>query len=59
VGEYRVTQLTEWSWRYDTNTVTVNVTAAPTASGNTVTFTQGESDEKWLDGNGYGQFLIP
>ena len=59
VGEYRITQLTDWSWRYTPSSAkTVQITVSASSS-NTVTFTQAVTSEKWLDGNGYGQFLIP
>ncbi|MBQ9759816.1 MAG: InlB B-repeat-containing protein [Clostridia bacterium] len=60
VGDYRVTQLTDWSWRYMPNGVeTVQISVSPRNESNTVTFTQDEQKDKWLDGNGHAQFLFP
>lgn len=59
VGEYRVTQLTEWSWRYTPNAQTVQIAVSPLNESNTVTFVQSVSRDQWLDGNGHNQFLFP
>ena len=59
VGEYQVMQLTDWSWRYETDgatTVSVNVSAYN--AGNNVVFNQDKQSNKWLDGNGHAHFLL-
>ena len=59
VGDYVITQLTEWSWRYEIDgeqTVQVNVSAYN--AGNNVVFDQSKKTNKWLDGNGHGHFLL-
>ncbi len=54
VGEYTVTELTEWSWRYtpvgaNPKTATIeNPSVTPV-----VEFTNSRTSDKWLDGNDY------
>jgi len=59
VGEYRVTQVTDWSWRYTPSAETAQIAVSPLNESNTVTFTQSVSNNRHLDGTGYGQFLFP
>lgn len=60
IGDYTVTQMTDWSWRYTPNGVeSVQITVSPSGGSNTVTFAQNRQTEKWLDGNGHAQFLFP
>lgn len=50
IGNYTVTEVTDWSWRYEPesgNSRTVTIAA----SGNTVTFKNTRNNDKWLDGN--------
>lgn len=54
VGSYTVTEMTDWSWRYtpqggETQTVTAG------ADGAELTFVNGRTEEKWLDG---GDFAV-
>lgn len=63
VGEYTVTELTDWTWRYDTTTYNIN--GGTEATGNvaevnveggvvtTVTFTNAGHNGKWLGGDNY------
>ncbi len=67
VGEtYTVTELTEWSWRYEVDvwsfTTGGETDASGTANGaeiilgatgNEITFTNRRSEQKWLDGDSY------
>ena len=50
IGDYTVTQLNPWSWRY-TEGATANVTLE--AGGSTATFADGQDSAKqqWLNGN--------
>jgi hypothetical protein len=60
VGYYRVTQLTDWSWRYDVQGETVVSVDISTGIGNNdLTFTQSITNNSWIDGSGHSQFLIP
>lgn len=59
VGEYTVTQVTDWSWRYEPDGETTRISVSPRNESNNVTFQQAKQSGKWLDGNGHGQFLIP
>lgn len=59
VGVYRISEITDWSWRYVVNGETIQEVEAYGQSGGSVVFVQSESNDKWLDGNGYSQFLIP
>ncbi len=61
VGQYRVTQLTEWSWRYTPLrqnyrdiTITADGSLNPNvANGNWVRFTNSRTDKSWLDDYSY------
>lgn len=59
VGNYRVTQVVDWSWRYDVQGNTVAELRVFGASGAALTFTQNRLNGQWLDGNGYSQIIIP
>ncbi len=67
-GEYTVTELTDWSWRYadtpdwtfitdgDTDASGTDTAAATITLGNTgnnITFTNTRDESKWLDGDTY------
>ena len=67
-GVYTVTEMTDWSWRYDfieaeksgtgiTNFSYVKKTATATGtlgkSGNEITFTNSRSETVWLDGDSW------
>ncbi len=51
VGKYTVSELTDWSWRYDTALPSREVTLSVNISSNTVSFNNSRSNDKWLDGN--------
>lgn len=60
VGYYRVSQLTDWSWRYNVQgEAVVSVDLSASVGSNVLTFTQVYTNDKWIDGNGHSQFLIP
>lgn len=65
-GEYTVTELSDWSWRYefsswqftsgDTATANGNTNNASVtlgSDGNTITFTNTRDEKKWLDGDSW------
>lgn len=54
IGNYMVTEQTDWSWRYEpTNGKTSQtITLSPTEE-NIVTFENTRAEGKWLDGNSY------
>ena len=47
-GEYTVTQLNDWSWRYDDKAATVNHLGE---NGTTVQFSNAMVRDHWLNGN--------
>lgn len=49
IGNYTVTELTGWSWRYTPDSVSKNVTL--TKGENRVTFANSRTENSWLDGN--------
>lgn len=49
IGEYTITQLSDWSWRYETKN-TVSITLDVDRLKNTVEFINVRSKDKWLDG---------
>ncbi len=62
VGTYKVTQMTDWSWRYEPmrqNYRDITISADKDTSmdtitgGNWVRFTETRTDKYWLDGNSY------
>ena len=53
VGEYTVTEVTSWSWRYTTGG-SQKITL-PGAQTNAVSFTNNVSNSKWLSGNAYSK----
>ena len=55
-GEYTVTPMNDWSWRYDnptSQTVTPKVQGDGTTMAASVTFDYGIQNYKWLSGNDY------
>ena len=50
-GEYTVTQKNDWSWRYTDSSQTITLDATDREDGETVRFTGGVKNPKWLDGN--------
>ena len=57
VGNYTVTEMTDWSWRYTpTGGAAQAVTAG--ADGAELTFANGRTEEKWLDGGAFAVNLF-
>lgn len=57
VGNYTVTEMTDWSWRYTpTGGAAQTVTAG--ADGAELTFANGRTEEKWLDGGAFAVNLF-
>jgi len=54
-GEYTVTELTDWSWRYNPteNDISASAADADNFGVTTVTFTNTRNKAQWLDGNDY------
>lgn len=52
VGEYTVTEVTSWSWRYTTGD-SQRITLQGSQTNNAVSFTNNVSNSKWLSGNAY------
>lgn len=52
IGEYTVTEVTSWSWRYTTSNNPRTITLQP-AETNAVTFENTRNKEKWLGGDAY------
>ena len=52
VGEYTVTEVTSWSWRY--TAATQSITLDPTKA-NTITIVNTRSNHKWLGGDAYSK----
>lgn len=57
IGEYTVTEVTNWSWRYTTRSSSQNITLQP-AETNAVTFENTRSNHKWLGGDAYFQNIF-
>lgn len=58
VGEYTVTEVTDWSWRYkpENNVSAQKIELKPRGVGeNKVTFTNARTKDKWLGGDAYEQ----
>ena len=51
LGDYVVTELTDWSWRYENSTAERAVTLVYDASKNVVIYDNTRTKDKWLDGN--------
>lgn len=56
IGEYTVTEVTSWSWRYTTSS-SQNITLKPAVT-NEVTFKNTRSKDKWLGGDAYFQNIF-
>lgn len=54
LGNYTVTEDTEWSWRYTPDHAEQTVIVYPQTGGNIV-FNNVLDDNKWLDGSGYAE----
>jgi len=62
IGDYTVTELTDWSWRYtvvdekgDPAEAYKTVTLSSIGEQNAVTFINNRTEEKWLDGEAYAK----
>ncbi|MEE1358034.1 MAG: DUF5979 domain-containing protein, partial [Clostridia bacterium] len=56
IGDYVVTEQTEWSWRYEpTGGATKEITLTANVSENTVTFENSKNKTQWLDSETYAQ----
>ena len=51
LGDYTVTEITEWSYRYHPDAVSKTISLKVDTAQNTLTFTHARVNEKWLDGN--------
>ena len=52
VGAYTVTELTDWSWRYNPVEGEMKITLVATG-GNTLTFVNSREQQQWLGGDSY------
>ena len=51
VGNYTVTELTSWAWRYENDESVLGLFLEYSETGSTITFNQDRAQIKWLDGN--------
>ena len=51
VGEYTVTEITDWSWRYENSSAQREVTLEFNDGANELVFDNSRPNGKWLDGN--------
>lgn len=54
IGEYTVTEVTNWSWRYTADRSSQSIELKPAVT-NEVTFVNTRSNDKWLGGDAYNQ----
>ena len=54
-GDYTVTQLIDWAWRYDTTQTTYDITLEYSENGTVVTYTNYRENGQWLDGNAFSE----
>jgi len=52
-GNYTVTELTEWSWRYENNTAQRQITLEYSNGSNEIVFDNSRENVNWLDGNAF------
>lgn len=57
IGEYTVTEVTNWSWRYTADSNSQSIGLKP-AMSNTVNFTNTRNNHKWLGGDAYKQNIF-
>ena len=56
VGEtYTVTELTDWSWRYEATAVSQQKELSADATGNVLTFTNKLVVDRWLSGDHFNE----
>ena len=51
IGDYTVTELTEWSYRYTPDSESKQIELSVVASENKISFSHTRTNTKWLDGN--------
>ena len=51
IGNYVITEITDWSFRYTPDAVSKNITLVAEVEHNAITFVHSRSEDKWLDGN--------
>ncbi len=51
VGDYTITEITDWSWRYENATAQREVNLQYQENGNEVIYNNSREQGKWLDGN--------
>ena len=51
IGDYTVTELTAWSYRYTPDAVTKTIALSVNQSSNSLTFSHIRTTTQWLDGN--------
>ena len=56
VGEYKVTEVTEWSWRYEPTPAEENFEL--TANGKLLGFTNSRENDRWLSGDNWIRNLL-
>ena len=56
IGEYTVTEVTSWSWRYTPQNGTQTITLQP--DGSTVIFNNSREKTKWLGGDAYSKNIF-
>lgn len=52
VGEYTVTEITAWSWRYTPDSASQTITITPEGA-NTLTFANARTGQQWIGGDNY------
>ena len=57
IGEYTVTEVTSWSWRYAADSSSQSIELKPAVT-NEVTFENTRSNHKWLGGDAYSQNIF-
>lgn len=50
-GDYTVTELTDWSWRYENSTAAREITLNYNSSNNRILYDNSRENGSWLDGN--------
>jgi uncharacterized repeat protein (TIGR02543 family) len=58
IGEYVVTELSDWAWRYEAAEKEVHVNLSLNADDNQLIFSNYRSESRWLDGNAFRQNLF-
>lgn len=51
IGSYTVTEITDWSYRYQPDSVSKSLTLSVQSTANVLTFSHARIEDKWLDGN--------